>query len=1039
MERISRMWRSGLAMILALCMIISACPVTAFAADGDDTLSYVALGASNTNGFGLMGYLPENLYNNPVNKMTGSVYGYQMEPEQAYPALVKNALAEMTGKNVELEQLAISSMRAEELHVLLDNEYYGDKYTQWRFTGGQNWFNMANPGGLDGLRAEYQEFVKNADVITVDIGANNFGVYASNRIFNNMFDADFTRFDEGTQRDVAKVKAEINKLLNEYVAGALTPELSGMFDHIVDTMTYAVVGFCVNFDASMKRIYELNPDATVVVVNIQNLMHDLYATLPCMDQPIPFGDFYGAIVNLANVYVASMSPYADKYSYAYIGTDGQAETFLKDIQDYTGNPADLRTAVTDCFDVYDNDMYAKTQVLQALAKLYLPTGQVTLKDGYTKYGLADLENLNKFSDAVYDNAILFGGVPVQDFLSYGAANGLPGELQSVYDQYAASLLTVYDTAATLMQLGANSSSMDLAAAAANFSTTGKTVLQQFFAMLIASMQNPGLKIEETPEFQALANDPTAMAIITLGVRSDLGNSFFSHPNENGHVQIKNAICTALKEEIKGKDVVIKHTLPVLKDFLDKMDPESNAALLDKVNLGNAITAHVKLDEKSVYVALGDGSAEKDGYVELLGNKLAADYGVKTVYNYAAVGNTVATELAEAATRKGIADASLITIGFGNVTMLHNAINNAGVVNYDWAELVGDDKLPVVQEALDAVFASIADTGLDEALTMQLNAIVEGFAYSAVEYALKLPELVDEIRSVNDDAVIAVVGQYNPMDGVVLDMGGTTMDMSEYIDSLVDAVTLHGIGYAAITGEFIFVEAPAVEISNTNKVWTKSNLLYAIINGFKDLYPSANGDQYIANRILNALKINQAKPTSAFADVAEGTYYYDAVVWAVEKGITNGYGSPDIFAPDVACNRGQIVTFIWRAAGCPAPKSSENPFKDVADDQFYTEAVLWAVENGITKGYGAEDVFAPDVICNRAQIVTLLNRYLGGAASSNNNPFEDVPAGEYYTDAVLWAAEKGITTGTSATTFEPEANCTRGQIVTFLYRALYQHR
>ena len=117
-----------------------------------------------------------------------------------------------------------------------------------------------------------------------------------------------------------------------------------------------------------------------------------------------------------------------------------------------------------------------------------------------------------------------------------------------------------------------------------------------------------------------------------------------------------------------------------------------------------------------------------------------------------------------------------------------------------------------------------------------------------------------------------------------------------------------------------------------------------------------------------------------------------------------------------------------------------PFKDVADGEFYTTAVLWAAENGITNGYGAADIFAPDVTCTRGQIVTMLNRYLGGEASSDNNTFVDVEEGAFYYDAVLWAVENGITNGYGeADTFAPDLDCTRAQIVTFLYRALYQHR
>ena len=171
----------------------------------------------------------------------------------------------------------------------------------------------------------------------------------------------------------------------------------------------------------------------------------------------------------------------------------------------------------------------------------------------------------------------------------------------------------------------------------------------------------------------------------------------------------------------------------------------------------------------------------------------------------------------------------------------------------------------------------------------------------------------------------------------------------------------------------------------------------------------------------------------FEDVPEDAFYHDAVLWAAANGITTGT-SATTFEPESVCTRGQIVTFLWRAAGCPEPASSVMSFDDVKAGDFYYDAVLWAAEKGITTGTSAT-TFDPDAFCTRGQIVTMLNRYLGGKAASTKNPFDDVTEGAFYYDAVLWAAEMEITTGTSATTFEPDATCTRGQIVTFLYRAL----
>ena len=145
-------------------------------------------------------------------------------------------------------------------------------------------------------------------------------------------------------------------------------------------------------------------------------------------------------------------------------------------------------------------------------------------------------------------------------------------------------------------------------------------------------------------------------------------------------------------------------------------------------------------------------------------------------------------------------------------------------------------------------------------------------------------------------------------------------------------------------------------------------------------------------------------------------------------------SDKLFSPDAPCTRAQVVTFLWRAANQPEPKTASNPFVDVAADAYYAKAVLWAVENGITKGTTAT-TFRPDQICTRGQIMTFLWRYLGEPAPKSANPFADVAADAYYADAIAWGAENNIARGITPTEFRPDQTCTRAQIVTFLYRAM----
>ncbi len=174
--------------------------------------------------------------------------------------------------------------------------------------------------------------------------------------------------------------------------------------------------------------------------------------------------------------------------------------------------------------------------------------------------------------------------------------------------------------------------------------------------------------------------------------------------------------------------------------------------------------------------------------------------------------------------------------------------------------------------------------------------------------------------------------------------------------------------------------------------------------------------------------------SVFADVSADAYYYEAVKWAADKRITGGIGD-SLFAPNQSCTRAQIVTFLWRAAGSPEPKSTNHPFADVSSSSYYEKAVLWAVENGITEGT-SDTTFASGTICTRAQGAALLYRAAGSPVVSGSAAFTDVADSAYYADAVKWATEQGITKGISSSLFGPDATCTRAQIVTFLYR-MYQ--
>ncbi|MDD6188602.1 MAG: S-layer homology domain-containing protein [Clostridiales bacterium] len=209
-------------------------------------------------------------------------------------------------------------------------------------------------------------------------------------------------------------------------------------------------------------------------------------------------------------------------------------------------------------------------------------------------------------------------------------------------------------------------------------------------------------------------------------------------------------------------------------------------------------------------------------------------------------------------------------------------------------------------------------------------------------------------------------------------------------------------------------------------------------GGKNIALTDKGDgKYTFNMPDSKVTVSAAfsRVALSFTDVPADAYYYNAVAWAVENKITEGTGDGTTFSPDANCTRGEIVTFLWRAAGCPEPKSIVNPFTDVAEGSYCSKAVLWAVENGITDGTGDGTTFSPDLTCTRDQTVTFLWRAAGKPAVTADKSFADVSADTYYYDAVDWAVANGVTDGTGNNFFSPENECTRGQSVTFLYRWL----
>ena len=199
--------------------------------------------------------------------------------------------------------------------------------------------------------------------------------------------------------------------------------------------------------------------------------------------------------------------------------------------------------------------------------------------------------------------------------------------------------------------------------------------------------------------------------------------------------------------------------------------------------------------------------------------------------------------------------------------------------------------------------------------------------------------------------------------------------------------------------------------------------------------STNGRTYTGTVEITVGTSASASDFRLFSDVSPTDYYYEPIRWAVNRGIAEGV-SQTRFGVNEPGSRGQIVTYLWRAAGSPAPRSTGNPFVDVLPGSQYYQAVLWAFEHGITSGTGA-NTFSPEMTVSRAQAMTYLHRSAGSVDASYGVSFTDVSPNAYYAPAIRWALSQGITSGTSPTTFSPDAPCTRAQIVTFLYHSKFR--
>lgn len=347
--------------------------------------------------------------------------------------------------------------------------------------------------------------------------------------------------------------------------------------------------------------------------------------------------------------------------------------------------------------------------------------------------------------------------------------------------------------------------------------------------------------------------------------------------EQLNISLENAQ-TALNELVTGSIESVEELAAALEGFGAAAMEDINAAveqLLATVEtmLYQATHADIVAEDEFKYVALGDGSAEAEGYVELLAAMLEKDAGDTVAVSYvnnAKAGRTVADELndLEALAAK-VYDADLVTLGYSDVTFLLNALQNTTVA--DWSDYVEDEYVPYIEQLVAEIQAELVESVGDETKAVYATTLANAMAFSAVQYAVELPMLAAAVHEINPEAVIVIVGMYNPLKDATVVIGDASFDISDYIDYLVEAVAVHGMAYSLISGNSIYVDARDVNTASagaTLDLGDYQTLVALLTSQLAAMYPSATGDEYIAQQIADALNITYTSSTSGLLGDAD---------------------------------------------------------------------------------------------------------------------------------------------------------------------------
>ena len=926
--------RNLIAMLLAVCMIAGMLPVSVFASEGE-SVKYVSLGDSMTNGYGMDGY--EYLYHvgdsdmiecsNLECSLEHEVFhwanGYLQVAPDSYPAMIA------AHYGWDLTQLAMSGMRVEDLHWILEADYSnpiamsvakGDwNQEKWNatFTNGDyfTWEDIVrgksialHPGStLESMIQTYQTAIKNADVVTFASGNANFGVFLMGRLQSAIGMKEATYADtcvdvENALRALDETSREYammayNTLKDKVLASGLPAEIA---DPVLDAIVYTMCSFMINYRGCLDAIVALNPDVHITLVGLMNNFTDLKISID--GHVLDVYECVSYVIDAMNSFMAGIAT-AMQMSGAY----PDAELYFMQAENVDIISKDFPEMITTSETIRDRfvsgivgEEGAPGLIWSVLADV---VGKVMEGAELQFITLEDIERYEGFNEA--EKVAYAGGF--MDGVKCGRNMAMSIELylgceDTLLDACTLDVLTLdglleigdlenSDLFQPVLEdyrsnIGPNSdANFDRAISAiAAYAKVTPDLIKKAYEMgdYFDAIFGPvlgGLSITNAVDSMcmlyalrdtlthALEVDDTVFRLLSMYVKTMIGNSIGSHPSAKGHTKLFNAFVTSYGN-FTAEDRVMQ-TIGELMQLIMEFAPEALDEFYQYADEEGYSNSEYCVREDSLYVALGDASGivkrGQKSYIDTVAESLEIDF-----RNLSGKGNILdAYNIIEENTDL-IAQADLITLGYGNnvfvraaVERLSNGISGLDMGEYDWSVYVGEDKVSYVEDALAEIEAMLAENGMGDpnpafsgnSLALMMTKAVEAFVYEAVTYACNFPEVVNAIRAINEDAVVIGVGMNNPFRGTVLSMEEMEFAIEDYVDYLVEAANIHGLIYAVNTGNCIYVAAPDAETDTNNVESGAINFMIGYMT--ERLYtgnPTAEGHAYIAQQILNALTL-----------------------------------------------------------------------------------------------------------------------------------------------------------------------------------------